>query len=44
MAVACPTKSRCMAIGHYDAPDGYLQVLAELWNGTSWSVVRSANR
>lgn len=43
-AVACPTRSRCLAIGHYDAADGYMQTLAETWNGTSWSVAPSANR
>jgi hypothetical protein len=43
-AVACPNTSRCLAIGHYDAPDGFFQTLAEQWNGSSWSVVPSANR
>jgi hypothetical protein len=43
-AVACVSESRCLAIGVFDALDGYLQVLAELWNGTSWSVVPSSNR
>jgi hypothetical protein len=43
-AVACPNTSRCLAIGHYDAPDGFFQTLAEQWNGTTWSIVQSPNR
>src|SRR6266581_4919074 len=43
-AVACPNTSRCLAIGHYDGPDGFFQTLAEQSNGASWSIVPSANR
>lgn len=44
LAVSCPTRSRCLAMGHYDGPNGFLRTLAEQWNGNSWSIVPSANR
>lgn len=43
-AVSCPTRSRCLAMGHFDGPNGFFRTLAEQWNGESWSIVPSANR
>ncbi|HEY3951875.1 MAG TPA: hypothetical protein VGM53_00740 [Streptosporangiaceae bacterium] len=40
-AVSCTSASECTAVGYYRAPDsgtGYLDGLAERWNGTAWVV------
>ena len=41
-SVSCTSTSFCMAAG-YTAGGGYPQTLVEEWNGTSWSIVTSAN-
>ena len=38
-AVSCASSTSCMAVGSATSPTGYLQNLAEAWNGTAWSVV-----
>jgi hypothetical protein len=42
-AVSCPSASVCMAAGYRRISDGSLVTLAESWNGTRWSLVRSPN-
>ncbi len=41
MGVSCPAASECLAVGTSDSA-GSSAPLAELWNGTSWSVLRGA--
>jgi hypothetical protein len=41
MGVSCPSTSECVAVGTIDSA-GSSAPLAELWNGTSWSVLRGA--
>ena len=41
--VACASTSDCTAVGFYDSGGGVAQTLVEKWNGTSWSIVSSAN-
>jgi hypothetical protein len=36
--VACSTTTLCTAVGRYTAPDGFIYPLAQLWNGSAWSV------
>jgi hypothetical protein len=37
-AVSCPTARACTATGTYDTAAGTALTLAEVWNGTAWSV------
>jgi hypothetical protein len=39
--VSCPTHNDCIAVGSYttDRSEGDTHVLAEIWNGTTWSAV-----
>src|ERR1700756_508229 len=42
--VACPSATDCWAVGYYyDSSIGHSQTLTEHWDGTSWSIVDSAN-
>lgn len=42
-AVACTSGSACTAAGSYVNNNGVSQTLIEQWNGSSWTVVPSAN-
>jgi hypothetical protein len=37
-AASCPTERECVAVGSYTTAGGDTAALAELWNGTSWSL------
>jgi hypothetical protein len=37
-AIACPGPADCVAVGGYTAPGGRARVLADIWNGSGWSV------
>lgn len=37
-AVSCPSPTFCEAVGFYDTSSGAVVPLAEMWNGTAWSV------
>ncbi len=37
--VSCAAASSCMAVGSATSTTGYLQTLAERWNGTTWAIV-----
>jgi hypothetical protein len=42
----CASSSECWVVGYYTAGSGFsaqYQTLVEQWNGTSWSIVNSAN-
>lgn len=41
-AVACSTTTWCMAAGSYSTTGGTF-ALAELWNGTAWTIEKTAN-
>lgn len=41
--VSCPSASNCIAVGSYETSSGVRQVLAEAWNGTSWSLQSPVN-
>ena len=42
--VTCASTSECWAVGYYDNGQGSVaQTLIEEWNGTSWSIIASAN-
>ncbi len=36
--VACPSTSRCIAVGSYGSDSEHVQPLAEIWNGSKWSL------
>lgn len=36
--VSCPSLRACTAVGSYENLDGITLALAEIWNGTSWTV------
>jgi hypothetical protein len=36
--VSCPSASACFAVGNYRNGSGVHRLLAEAWNGTSWSI------
>lgn len=38
--VSCPTGAACVAVGEYVGTDGIQRPLSEVWNGTSWHIVR----
>ncbi len=42
-ALSCATSSWCMAVGGYTNASNDFVSLAEVWNGTTWSVVPSPN-
>jgi hypothetical protein len=42
-AVTCASSSECWAVGYYDSGRGIMQTLIEQWDGTSWTIVPSAN-
>ena len=42
-SVSCPTPSSCEAVGVYQNASSTSFTLAESWNGTSWSLVKSPN-
>ena len=42
-AVSCVSATMCMATGHRLADNGAIVTLAERWDGTSWSLVRTRN-
>jgi hypothetical protein len=42
-SVSCPAQDVCMAVGAYVTAADRTRTLAERWNGTSWSIVRTAN-
>lgn len=37
--VSCPTATRCMAVGSATSTTGYVQNLAEVGNGSTWTIV-----
>jgi hypothetical protein len=39
--VACPGASNCAAVGFYDLTSNAAATLAEHWNGTAWTVVKT---
>src|SRR5579884_2339075 len=41
--VSCVSASDCWAVGYYYTGSSTYQTLIEEWNGTSWSIVTSAN-
>jgi hypothetical protein len=43
MSVSCTSPSACSAVGDYNRGSSLHRTLAERWNGTSWSVQRTAN-
>lgn len=42
--VMCVSASDCWAVGDYYTPANAYQTLIEHWDGTSWTIVPSANR
>ena len=43
LGVACTTAATCTAVGGYGGPGGVGLTMAEVWNGTSWSVQSTPN-
>jgi hypothetical protein len=41
--VSCPSNNWCMAVGAYKFPKSGFRILAERWNGHSWSVQKPPN-
>lgn len=41
--VSCVSATRCQAVGTYHNPSGVYRTLAESWNGSSWSLLSSAD-
>jgi hypothetical protein len=41
--VSCVSSRFCVAVGSYETLTGHNQALAESWDGTRWSITRSAN-
>jgi hypothetical protein len=37
-AIACPGPAHCVAVGDYTPAGGRARVLADIWNGSNWSV------
>jgi hypothetical protein len=44
ISVSCPTTTSCAAVGSSVNGSGATVTLAEEWNGSAWSLVRSPNR
>jgi hypothetical protein len=42
VSVSCPQTSWCMAVGSYTTRSHVQHSLAEIWNGTSWNVLKPA--
>ena len=42
--VSCVSITWCQAVGDYDNGSGATQNLAEIWNGTSWSIIPSRDQ
>jgi hypothetical protein len=42
-AVSCDSATSCMAVGSYITSSSKALTLAEVWNGTTWRIERSAN-
>jgi hypothetical protein len=42
-AVSCPTATSCTGVGYYFNSTGVGVTLAEIWNGTSWSIKATPN-
>jgi hypothetical protein len=42
-AISCASAARCLAVGSSDTAAGDARTLAESWNGSRWSIVRSPN-
>ncbi|MGD0686985.1 MAG: hypothetical protein ABSA03_17950 [Streptosporangiaceae bacterium] len=43
MGVSCASATRCMAVGYHSTGSGAVQILAETWNGSAWSVTSTHN-
>src|ERR1700722_6161475 len=43
-SVSCPSRTACAPVGYYLNSSGMSETPAETWNGTTWSVVPSANK
>jgi len=43
LGVACTSASACVAVGWYRSSAGLPSTLAEVWNGTSWSIQTTPN-
>jgi hypothetical protein len=43
-SISCTGASNCMAVGSYVKKSSDQVNLAEHWNGTEWSIVRTPNR
>jgi hypothetical protein len=41
--VSCSSATACTAVGYYQDSSGFLVTLAEVWNGTAWSVQATPN-
>jgi hypothetical protein len=41
LAISCANSTQCMAVGFYGGSGARFDTLAEVWNGTTWSVVPS---
>ncbi len=41
--VSCHSTTSCFAVGYYARPGAGVQTLVERWNGSRWSVMKSAN-
>jgi len=42
-AVSCASAIACTTVGFYDTNSGGQQTLAEVWDGTAWSLQPTAN-
>src|SRR5947209_17224579 len=42
-SVSCASDTSCVAVGDYVNPDNLEATLVERWDGTSWTMVPSAN-
>lgn len=38
LGVSCASGTACTAVGYYDLSTGYLATLAEVWNGSTWTI------
>jgi len=42
-AVSCATATTCIAVGNFNSSAVNLETLAEIWNGTAWTIQTTAN-
>ena len=42
-AVACPSSTRCQAVGYYNNSSNGVSTVAERWNGTTWALRTTPN-